>query len=94
MKSNEFEEGSPEEMSAKISGFLNGHAGSIWQNRFVWSMARAHRTMQQSFTRLCVAWLEHLAEQDSCDLRNEASVNLAREFVEKIPANKRVLPFI
>ena len=54
---------------------------------------RQHRTESQNLTRLCVAWLEDLAKPESrFDLRNEASVMLAREFVWKV--KKRELPYI
>lgn len=52
-----------------------------------------HRTLQQNLARLLVAWLEELAKPEArYDLRNEASVKLAREFVEKV--KERGLPFI
>jgi len=42
-------------------------------------MENQHRTLQQGFTRLCVAWLKRLAEPDyHYDDRNKASVRLAR----------------
>lgn len=54
---------------------------------------REHRTIQQNFTRLCVAWLVELAKPEArFDLRNDASVKLAREFVMKV--EERGLPFI
>lgn len=61
--------------------------------QFAEMFAREHRTVQQNFTSLCVAWLEKLAKPDTYyDLRNEASVMLAREFVEKV--QNRGLPYI
>jgi len=60
---------------------------------FVGLFARLHRTEGQNFTRLCVAWLEELAKPETrFDLRNEASVMLAREFVAKV--KERGLPYI
>jgi len=39
-----------------------------------------HRTLQQSFTRLCVVWFLRMAEDSfSYDERNEASVKLAKK---------------
>jgi hypothetical protein len=55
-------------------------------------MGREHRTLQQNMTRFCVRWLEHLAKQTEYDLRNEASVQLAKKFVDEI--EDRHLPFI
>lgn len=56
-------------------------------------LTHEHRTIQQNFTRMCVAWLEELAKPEArYDLRNESSVKLAREFVTKV--QERGLPFI
>lgn len=60
-------------------------------------MAREHRTIQQNFTALCVAWLEELArkaEAGDFDLRNEAACNLGKRFVGAVPALDRILPYI
>jgi hypothetical protein len=48
---------------------------------FIREMGREHRTLQQGFTRLCRAWFLYLAtlEESHYDLRNEASVELARK---------------
>jgi len=55
--------------------------------------SQEHRTLQQSFTRLCVAWLEELAKTKEgwYDLRNEDSVKLAKEFVAKIDEQFRYM---
>ena len=64
---------------------------------FVGQMANEHRTLQQGFTRLCVTWLEHLAalNENQYDLRNAASVQLARKIV-KATGDKydRFLPLV
>lgn len=60
---------------------------------FVNEMASQHRTCQQDFTRLCLAWLEHIAQNDRHDLRNEASVQLAKAVVN-LPHKVRCLPRI
>lgn len=41
-------------------------------------MIRDHNTYQQSFMRLFVLFVEFQANKDYTDLRNEASVNLAK----------------
>lgn len=55
---------------------------------------RQHRTLQQSFTRLCVAWLKHLASlnENQYDARNEASVKLAKKIMKNVEDDN--LPFI
>ena len=47
------------------------------------AMARDHRTLQQNFTRVCVAWLEYLSKltPGEYDLRNEDSTRLAKYLV-------------
>lgn len=54
---------------------------------FVNEMKKAHRTLQQSFTVLCLAWLNHLAElkNHEFDLRNEWSVDIAKQLKERVP---------
>jgi hypothetical protein len=61
-----------------VSDFVNNYAHSV--TAFVSYMAHEHRTLQQSFTRLCLAWLKHLASLNEYeyDLRNEHSVQVAR----------------
>lgn len=63
-------------------------------DEFIEEMSCKHRTLQQSFTNLCVAWFEDLAKREHFDARNEASVMLARKFVERIGADERYLPLI
>lgn len=59
-----------------VSRFLNGRNSQD----MVQAIARDHRTLQQAFTGLAVAWLTHLANlsEGQYDLRNAASVDLAR----------------
>jgi hypothetical protein len=81
-----------EEMAEAMSRFIN-NMNDEPKEVFIEKMSHDHRTLQQNFTRLCVNWLEQVAEGRS-DLRNEASVNLGKLFVEKISAEERFLPFI
>lgn len=74
---------SPAQMAEMMADLVNAY-GSTKTNEFVHAMAGQHRTLQQSFTRLCVAWFEDLAKREHYDARNEASVMLAREFVAKV----------
>jgi len=61
-------------------------------------MTRCHRTLQQSFTRFMVAWFEELATMGesagTTDLRNEATMRLAKSFVENVPVEDRALPTV
>ena len=51
---------------------------------FVEEMSREHRTLQQVMTGLMLSWFEHLAElpEGHYDLRNEASVKVAKKVME------------
>jgi hypothetical protein len=81
------------DMSRQISDYLNCY-GQSRANELVENLLLEHRTLQQSFTRLCMRWFERLA-QDSHghDLRNEASVELAKKIMA-LPARDRALPLI
>jgi len=80
------------EMAEAMSRFIN-NMNDDPKKVFIEKMGRDHRTLQQNFTRLCVNWLEQIAKGHS-DLRNQASVELGKKFIEKIPAEERFLPYI
>lgn len=72
--------------------FLDGEAGlaklctravnsfSFRYKEFCKAMSLEHRTLQQSFTRLCIEWLRFCADLEDwqTDPRNEASVRASR----------------
>lgn len=76
---------------SEVSDFLNSfhpnYAG------FVEAMAVEHRTLQQSFTQLCLEWFKYLANTPYYDERNEASVMVARAVINTLGNDIR-LPFI
>ena len=50
---------------------------------FIDRMSTEHRTIQQSFTKLCLQWIEHVADTEyRTDGRNEASQKVASELIE------------
>lgn len=58
--------------AAAVSDMLNN--GTFNYDAFCEALSREHRTLQQNFTRLCFAWIQHCANDDyATDLRNEAS---------------------
>ena len=77
-----------------ISSFVNSLSDE--GKEFSGQMGCEHRTLQQSFTRLCVAWLVHLSkvQEGHYDLRNQGSVNLGRRFVEKMKDEDLYLPHV
>ena len=60
-----------------ISNFVNCFGSR--EDEFTKLMSREHRTLQQNFTRFCIAWFKYLAEEKYYDLRNEDSIKLAKE---------------
>lgn len=85
-----------EEFAVIFSRFVNTMSGDEACAYAIDKMSRDHRTLQQGITRFCVGWLEHLAEKgvspSTCDLRNEASMKLAQQFVQNIRVEDRSLP--
>ena len=50
---------------------------------FIKRMSCEHRTLQQSFTRLCLKWLEHVASEEyRTDGRNEDSKKVAKRLID------------
>ena len=56
-------------------------------------LANNHNTLQQSFMRLCMRFIERMAEKTYWDGRNEASVQTAKKIVEALGGNT-YLPMI
>lgn len=64
---------------------------------FAEKLAENHRTLQQGFTRIVVAWIEYLAElkDGQYDGRNDASVRLAKAIVATPEwGSRKYLPYI
>ena len=70
-----------EEAVRVVSNYVNSFSNDA--RPFVEAMSVEHRTLQQCFTNICMAWFRHLAslEPHRYDGRNEASVLVAREIV-------------
>jgi hypothetical protein len=72
----------PKEMSSEMTDFLNTFSNEP-RKEFVQSMANEHRTLQQSFTRLCLEWIEHCASSDyRTDGRNESSHHICKAMIQ------------
>lgn len=68
----------------QVSDIVNYSSGQ-GTNSFLEQMSREHRTLQQSFTRMCLQWLEQVAERkcpQNVDGRNEASQKIAEQMME------------
>lgn len=69
------------EAAEKVSEMLNSYSFSY--DGFCKAMTNQHRTLQQSFTRLCLKWLETCASEEyRYDGRNEASHKVAKKLLE------------
>jgi hypothetical protein len=77
-----------------LSNYVNkmGHSTKF----LVEAMGQEHRTLQQSITNVMLRWLVHLSELDDnyYDLRNSASVKIAKEIVAAVPDIKYGVPLI
>lgn len=89
-KENEKVEAAAEAMSRFVNQM--SHEPGDFVKRFT----KEHRTLQQSFTAVCFAWIAHLAnlEEGQYDMRNEASVKAAKKIMEKFDQYDLALPFI
>lgn len=72
----------PKQLADKITDFVNCY-GRRSGEEFCEAMTYQHRTLQQSFTRLCLQWLEKVADDNYLtDGRNEASKQVAQNLLE------------
>ena len=74
--------GTTQETVKIMSDFVNSF--NCDYKGFAKEMGVEHPTLQQNFTKLCVAWLQHLSSKEFYDLRNEASVNFAKSIKEQL----------
>lgn len=81
-----------EDLAEVVERSLNTYAFTDQIKQFVERMSCSHRTLQQTFTQLCAAWLTHLSKTEHYDGRNEASVKFARAI--KAELDKAYFPFI
>lgn len=67
------------ELAKQTANSLNSFGFNYYE--FCEEMGDEHRTLQQSFTRLCLEWMRYCSQYKDFeyDGRNEASVKLCRE---------------
>jgi hypothetical protein len=79
------------EMAGEMTDFVNTFSSDS-RKEFVQAMANEHRTLQQSFTRLCLEWIEHCASQEyRTDGRNESSHTTCKIMVEAYKEKQNTL---
>jgi len=86
-----------EELAEMIADRVNAMGLKLYgPSSFAEAMGRQHRTLQQNFTRLCLEWIRQVGglQEGQYDLRNEASVKVCREIVEKTGDYGLTLPYI
>lgn len=67
------------EIAENITDYVNTFSR---RDEFNVAMSNQHRTLQQSFTRLCLKWLEHISKDEyRTDLRNQASKEIAQKII-------------
>ncbi len=84
------------ELAEKTARFVNAMANADRVKFFVEAMHNEHRTLQQSFTGLALAWLKHLStlNDGQYDLRNKASVEIAKKLVGALDKYDLYLPTV
>lgn len=80
-----------EEFAQVVSTFVNGSSRDA-RKFAAKKMARDHRTLQQNTMGLFMMFVEEMANNTS-DLRNEASVELAKAIMA-LPDQTRILPYV
>lgn len=77
-----FSQHSGEEMAMSLLRFINNMA--VDDDAFVKGLVNSHRTLQQSIMRVFIKFVKEIAAKKDgfYDLRNEASVNLAKEIMK------------
>ena len=66
----------------EINNYVNSYSSNY--KEFARLMSYEHRTLQQNFTKLCIAWLKELSETENYDLRNKASIEFAQSIKDKL----------
>lgn len=69
------------EIVNQVTNYVNTF-GDV-HTEFIKNMEMEHRTLQQSFTRLCLKWMEHVASDEyRYDLRNQQSHETCKLMME------------
>jgi hypothetical protein len=69
------------EVAKNVSNFVNNYNSD--HEGFIKEMNSEHRTLQQSFTKLCLRWIENVASDEyRFDLRNQDSHEACKKLVE------------
>lgn len=87
------------EIAGKMTDYLNSFSNNQKNLEFCKAMSSEHRTLQQNFTSLCLAWIEFMGNDSQefksrfTDARNEASNNTCiqiKEFMKEKGINENL----
>jgi len=76
------------EITGKMTDYLNSFSNEQKNSDFCEAMSREHRTLQQNFTSLCLAWIEFMGNDSQefksrfTDARNESSNKICTQINE------------
>jgi hypothetical protein len=67
-------------IAREMSYFVNSYSSD--HKEFINEMGKDHRTLQQSFTKLCLKWIEFVGSDDyRHDLRNQDSHEVCQKMI-------------
>jgi hypothetical protein len=73
-------ENKAQNIAREMSNFVNSFSSD--HQAFITEMGKDHRTLQQSFTKLCLKWIEFVGSDDyRYDLRNEDSHTTCKKMI-------------
>lgn len=68
-------------IAKEMSNFVNSYSSDHIE--FINEMGKDHRTLQQSFTKLCLKWIEYVASDEyRTDGRNQDSHDVCQKMVQ------------
>lgn len=82
-----------QEMAEQLAQFVNTF-NTVRMEACAQAMVHQHRTLQQSMTRMFLRFMELQAQEDDYDLRNQASIRLARKIVKLVEDEQACLPMV
>jgi hypothetical protein len=89
---NEKREREAKDVVRSIETVINRMGSRELQDEITSALANNHRTLQQNTMKFFMEFVAKMS-QNRTDLRNEASVNLAKQIMA-IPERDRILPYI
>jgi hypothetical protein len=70
-----------QQVVSEITRFVNSY--TVANDEFIAEMSTEHRTLQQSFTKLVLKWMEYCASIDyRYDDRNKASHDICKKMID------------